>query len=100
MCGRYTATQVNPALIADRFGVRERAVPAETLGRFNVCPTEPVLAVDAERAPRALRWGLIPPWARALRAGFLFLCPARSRHCEQPGCPMPCHYRVNANTAF
>ena len=44
MCGRYTATQVNPALIADRFGVREQAVPGETLGRFNVCPTEPVLA--------------------------------------------------------
>ena len=47
MCGRYTATQVNPALIADRFGVREQAVPGETLGRFNVCPTEPVLAVTA-----------------------------------------------------
>ena len=25
MCGRYTATQVNPAMIADRFGVREEA---------------------------------------------------------------------------
>ena len=69
MCGRYTATQVNPALIADRFGVREQAVPGETLGRFNVCPTEPVLAVAAPGEARALRWGLIPPWARALRAG-------------------------------
>ncbi|HZB77510.1 MAG TPA: SOS response-associated peptidase [Solirubrobacteraceae bacterium] len=69
MCGRYTATQVNPALIADRFGVREQAVPGETLGRFNVCPTEPVLAVCAPGEARALRWGLIPPWARALRAG-------------------------------
>ena len=69
MCGRYTATQVNPALIADRFGVREQAVPGETLGRFNVCPTEPVLAVCGDREARALRWGLVPPWARALRAG-------------------------------
>jgi putative SOS response-associated peptidase YedK len=69
MCGRFTETKVDPGLIADRFGVLESAVPAETLGRFNVCPTEPVLAVDAGRAPRALRWGLIPPWARALRAG-------------------------------
>ena len=69
MCGRYTATQVNPALIADRFGVREEAVPGETLGRFNVCPTEPVLAVTAPGEAQALRWGLIPPWARALRAG-------------------------------
>jgi len=69
MCGRYTATQVNPALIADRFGVREEAVPGETLGRFNVCPTEPVLAVTAPGEAQALRWGLIPPWARKLRAG-------------------------------
>jgi putative SOS response-associated peptidase YedK len=69
MCGRYTATQVNPALIADRFGVREQAIPGETLGRFNVCPTEPVLAVTAPGEAKALRWGLIPPWARSLRAG-------------------------------
>jgi putative SOS response-associated peptidase YedK len=69
MCGRFTETKVDPALVAARFGVQESAVPGDTLGRFNVCPTEPVLAIDAGRAPRALRWGLIPPWARALRAG-------------------------------
>jgi putative SOS response-associated peptidase YedK len=69
MCGRFTETKVDPGLVAARFGVLESAVPGDTLGRFNVCPTEPVLAVDAGRAPRALRWGLIPPWARKLRAG-------------------------------
>jgi putative SOS response-associated peptidase YedK len=73
VCGRYTATQVNPALIADRFGVLEEAVPGETLGRFNVCPTETVLAVVAPKheppQARGLRWGLVPRWARALRAG-------------------------------
>jgi putative SOS response-associated peptidase YedK len=68
MCGRFTHTQVDPALIADRFGVREEAIPGETLGRFNVCPTEDVLAVCRGEA-RSLRWGLVPPWARALRAG-------------------------------
>jgi putative SOS response-associated peptidase YedK len=69
MCGRFTETKVDPGLVAARFGVTESAVPADTLGRFNVCPTEPVLAVTAAREPRALRWGLIPPWARKLRAG-------------------------------
>jgi putative SOS response-associated peptidase YedK len=69
MCGRFTETKVDPGLVAARFGVPESAVPGDTLGRFNVCPTEPVLAVDAARGARALRWGLIPPWARALRAG-------------------------------
>jgi putative SOS response-associated peptidase YedK len=73
MCGRFTATFVEPQKIAARFAVREPAIPAETLGRFNVCPTEQVLAVCATpaegRAARDLRWGLVPPWARTLRAG-------------------------------
>jgi putative SOS response-associated peptidase YedK len=73
MCGRYTATFVEPQQIAQRFAVRESAIPAATLGRFNVCPTEQVLAVCATpehgRAARDLRWGLVPPWARRLRAG-------------------------------
>jgi putative SOS response-associated peptidase YedK len=70
MCGRFTETKVDPGLIAHRFGVLESAVPAETLGRFNVCPTEPVLAVCGEREARALRWGLVPPWARKLGGGY------------------------------
>jgi putative SOS response-associated peptidase YedK len=70
VCGRFTETKVDPGLIADRFGVRESAVPGETLGRFNVCPTEPVLAVCGEREARALRWGLVPPWARKLGGGY------------------------------
>ena len=70
MCGRFTDTKVDPGLIADRFGVLESTVPAETLGRFNICPTEPVLAVCGEREARALRWGLIPPWARKLGGGY------------------------------
>jgi putative SOS response-associated peptidase YedK len=70
MCGRFTETKVDPGLIADRFGVQESAVPGETLGRYNVCPTEPVLAVCGEREARALRWGLVPPWARKLGGGY------------------------------
>ena len=68
MCGRYTHTNLDPHQIAQRFGVSESAVPGETLGRFNVCPTEPVLAV-CEGEAREVRWGLVPPWARKLRAG-------------------------------
>ena len=44
---------------------------ARRSGRFNVCPTEPVAGgLRRGRARRAaLRWGLVPPWARTLRAG-------------------------------
>jgi putative SOS response-associated peptidase YedK len=72
MCGRFTATFVEPQAIAARFAVSAPAIPAETIGRYNVCPTEQVLAVCSGRdgrAARDLRWGLVPPWARKLRAG-------------------------------
>jgi putative SOS response-associated peptidase YedK len=73
MCGRFTATFVEPQLIAQRFAVPESGIAAATVGRFNVCPTEQVLAVCATpeqgRTARDLRWGLVPPWARKLRAG-------------------------------
>ncbi len=70
MCGRYTLTAPRGHGMAERFGVLEssRFEPA-TLRRFNICPTEPIAVVDAERAVRTVRWGLVPPWARALRAG-------------------------------
>jgi putative SOS response-associated peptidase YedK len=68
MCGRYTQTSKDQGSIADRFGpFDDRGLPLETLGRANVCPTEPVLAVVRSgaggREARALRWGLAPSWA-------------------------------------
>jgi putative SOS response-associated peptidase YedK len=68
MCGRFTATFVEPQMIAGRFAVGSPAIPEETLGRYNVCPTEQVLAVVAdgsERVARNLRAGPEPINARA-----------------------------------
>jgi putative SOS response-associated peptidase YedK len=71
VCGRYTNT-AEPHALEQRFGLR--LAGPEGTRRYNVAPTEPVLAVvcddEADAAPQAriLRWGLIPPWARA-RAG-------------------------------
>jgi putative SOS response-associated peptidase YedK len=73
MCGRYTITRVDGHGIAQRFAVPASAVERETLGRYNVCPTERVLAVCADGdgpVARGLRWGLVPPWARKLGAGY------------------------------
>jgi putative SOS response-associated peptidase YedK len=69
MCGRFTATFTDGPQIAARFAVQESAIPDETLGRFNVCPTEQVLAVCAGPVARGLRWGLVPAWARGLGKG-------------------------------
>jgi putative SOS response-associated peptidase YedK len=68
MCGRYTVTQVNGRLVAERFGLGEAIDAPATLGRFNVCPTEDILVVTGE-GPRVARWGLVPPWAERVGKG-------------------------------
>jgi putative SOS response-associated peptidase YedK len=41
---------------------------SEGTRRYNIAPTEPILAIvldrDGNRVARSLRWGLIPPWAK------------------------------------
>jgi putative SOS response-associated peptidase YedK len=72
MCGRYTLTTPGGRALAERFEVGEEFEPG-TLGRYNVCPTEPIAIVAAEgdrRVTHTVRWGLVPPWAHALGKGF------------------------------
>src|SRR5688500_3252450 len=75
MCGRYTMTTIDGRLLVERFELGEEP-EAATLGRFNVCPTEPIAVAcggdggGAARERRTVRWGLVPPWARALGKGF------------------------------
>jgi putative SOS response-associated peptidase YedK len=73
MCGRYTLTTPGGRALAERFDVAEPGqIDPSTLGRFNVCPTEPIAIVteDGARAAQTVRWGLVPPWARELGKGF------------------------------
>ena len=66
MCGRYTLTDPDPRLLRFRFGLTE-SVAIEQDPRYNVAPTDPVLAVRlndvGEREPGILRWGLVPHFA-------------------------------------
>ncbi len=67
MCGRYTNTAGVDEL-NERFKV-PIASSAGTL-RYNVAPTEEVLAIVAPKGvpeARLLRWGLVPPWASELK---------------------------------
>src|SRR5918994_4339779 len=66
MCGRYTLTDPDPRILRFRFDLSESAeIDGEP--RFNVAPTDPVLAVrrsdEGAREPGNLRWGLVPPFA-------------------------------------
>ncbi len=48
-------------------------MPDEGLSRFNVAPTESAVAVvigkEGDREAHALRWGLVPGYAKSLRSG-------------------------------
>jgi putative SOS response-associated peptidase YedK len=69
VCGRYTNTAGIDELNA-RLGVP--ILSEEWTRRYNIAPTEEVLAIVAphgEPEARLLRWGLIPPWAKDLKGG-------------------------------
>ncbi len=70
MCGRYSLATPDPASVRARFPVGESV---EIRPRYNVAPTDEVLAVttDREGAPRGelLRWGLVPSWADSPQIG-------------------------------
>jgi putative SOS response-associated peptidase YedK len=65
ICGRYTNT-AQPDALERRFGV---SIPfREGSRRYNIAPTEMIIAIvrddDGVAVARAMRWGLIPPWAK------------------------------------
>ncbi|MEO8093184.1 MAG: SOS response-associated peptidase [bacterium] len=68
MCGRYSLSNPDADLLRRRFNLRDSVeVPAQQ-PRFNVAPTDPVLAVretpQGQRDLGTLRWGLVPGrWA-------------------------------------
>ena len=70
MCGRYSLATPDPGQIRARFPVGESV---EIRRRYNVAPTDEVLAVttDREGAPRGelLQWGLVPSWADSPKLG-------------------------------
>jgi putative SOS response-associated peptidase YedK len=59
VCGRYTLSTVDGPEIAQRFSLIDPP-SEETLGRFNVCPTEAVAAVLEPGRASAVQWGLRP----------------------------------------
>ena len=68
MCGRFTLT-VDPAELQEQFaGI---SFPAQYAARFNIAPSQPVLAIpnDGHNAADFLLWGLIPSWAKDAAIG-------------------------------
>lgn len=70
MCGRFTL-RTPPIRLIEQFAC---TFPADLAPRYNIAPTQAVLAVRqlpgaADRQLAALRWGLIPFWAKEAAIG-------------------------------
>ena len=68
MCGRFTLT-VNPDELKDTFS--DYTFPAMFAPRFNIAPSQPVLAIpnDDKFTADFFIWGLIPMWAKDAEIG-------------------------------
>jgi putative SOS response-associated peptidase YedK len=71
MCGRFAVT-TDPVLLAERLGALDETGGALSAPNYNVAPSTDIAAVvarhdepddQARRRLRAMRWGLLPPWA-------------------------------------
>ncbi len=74
MCGRFSLSKP-PALLTQTFRL-DRAV--EQKPRYNIAPSQNIAAVriapqDRARELVALRWGLVPPWAKDLKTGYAMI---------------------------
>ena len=79
MCGRYTLGNPAPALAQ-----LEIKFPGPLPERFNIAPTQPVIAVRersaANREAAVMQWGLVPSWAKDPSIGSRFI-NARGEDC-------------------
>jgi putative SOS response-associated peptidase YedK len=87
VCGRFTL-RAPASVLAEQFAVYD----VSPIGpRFNVAPTQPVAAVrlapppgDAQRQLVALRWGLIPGWAKDAAIGNRMINARAETVAEKP----------------
>lgn len=67
MCGRYSLATPWQRL-AEKFGIRIADVPDLFAARWNIAPSQNVLAVGPDRsgrpAPAFFKWGLVPAWSQ------------------------------------
>ena len=69
MCGRFVLKS-DLKFLQGRFAFEPPDVDYQP--RYNIAPTQPVLAVlnQGERRAELMRWGLVPFWAKDLKIGY------------------------------
>lgn len=92
MCGRFALT-VDPADLADAF--LEFTFPGGLVPRYNVAPTQPLLALpnDGSRAAGFFVWGLVPSWAKDPSIGARLINARAETLAEKPAFRAAYKYR-------
>ncbi|HEX2700874.1 MAG TPA: SOS response-associated peptidase [Acidimicrobiales bacterium] len=100
MCGRFVSS-TPVSVLAERFLAADVRLDEEQAPRFNVAPSDPVVAiagVGRTRRLRTLSWGLVPSWADTpspgrrmvnLRSETLVERPGFRRMLQQRRCIVP-----------
>lgn len=92
MCGRYASSR-SPGELVDEFEVEESHLAAPLEPDWNVAPTKEVYAVlerparperPQQRQLRALRWGLVPSWAKDVSIGNRMINARMETVAEKP----------------
>lgn len=87
MCGRY-ARFSSPDRFAELFGSDRLADDLEPAPRYNVAPSQRVLAAragrDGGRELVALKWGLLPAWSKASRFPYSTINARAETVAEKP----------------
>lgn len=89
MCGRFALLSPGETLLAT-FEVETTPLDLAQLGpRYNVAPTQPVLAVrtagpHAQKELTFFRWGLVPSWAQDLKMGARMINARSETVAEKP----------------
>jgi putative SOS response-associated peptidase YedK len=86
MCGRFLQLSSRDEL-ARLFGFETADDVPDLFPRYNVAPTQPVAAVrldDGRRAFAALKWGLIPSWAKDAKIAYSCINARAETVAEKP----------------
>jgi putative SOS response-associated peptidase YedK len=90
VCGRFTNTRSKSDEIQQRLVAKLGITPPDSdrgYERFNVAPTQEVLAVVDDAAGRRmdlLRWGLMPRWAKDLKVAYKMINARAETVAERP----------------
>jgi putative SOS response-associated peptidase YedK len=92
MCGRFALT-LDPADLQAAFP--EFSLPARAAPRYNIAPTQPILAIPNDGAHTAdfFVWGLIPSWAKDPSIGSRLINARAETLAEKPAFRSAYRYR-------